>query len=181
MIRSAGGLSPILAPDLKSGERRRLLRLVALAPAMLLLAAFNPRALDTWRRHSLFILFWDSEPSKAEIASTVSRLLAEKLPDSRAAPLAVPSLRQIGEFLVSQQYDVALLPVAQAGALASSNPAASLVQLARIGDHVLISRADLSADHARMIAVTLSDIASKGDPGTADPSPALPWHAALGR
>ncbi len=148
---------------------------------MLLLAAFNPRALDTWRRHSLFILFWDGEPARGEIAATVSRLLAEKLPDSRAAALAVPSLREIGEFLVSHQYDLALLPVAQAGALASSNPTASLVQLVRIGDHLLISRADLLPDHVRMIAATLSDLASKAGSGTADPSPALPWHAALGR
>jgi hypothetical protein len=65
-------------------DRRRLCRLVALAAALPSLAAFSPRGLDDWRRHSLFILFRDDDPSDREIATRVSRLLVEKLP--QAAP-----------------------------------------------------------------------------------------------
>jgi hypothetical protein len=104
----------------------------------------------------------------------------EKLPQSRAEPLAVTDLRQIGEFLLSRQFDVALLRttdgVVLAAAPQSDQMTGPLVVLARVRDHLLISRADLPAEHAAMIAAALSDLAPKNFP-----APPLPWHPAVDR
>jgi hypothetical protein len=166
------------------GGRRRTLRLVALAGALPLLAAFSPGGLDAWRRHSLFILFRDAGPVDRDLAALVSRRLRAKLPASRAEPLAVPELRQIGEFLLSRQYDFALLRISDVAALTGAGPQLSdpatgpLVLLTGFDDHLLISRADLPADHASMIVAALADLAAKNFAGTALP---LAWHPAVGR
>lgn len=165
-------------------DRRRVWRLLAPAGAMLCLGAFSPRGLDTWRQHSLFVLFRDGGHADREAAALVTARLAEKLPDSRAQPLPVSELRQIGEFLLSRQYDVALLGTADAEAIdrwtATSAGAQSkpLVLLARIRAHLLICRVDLPASHAAMIAEALADLSPK-DPAT--PAPPLAWHSAARR
>jgi hypothetical protein len=149
---------------------------------MLCLGAFSPRGLDTWRQHSLFILFRDGAHADWETAALVTTQLAEKLPDSRAQPLPVSELRQIGELLLSRQYDVALLGTADAEAIdrwaAASTGAQSepLVLLARIRTHLLICRVDLPAGHAGMIAAALADLWPKD---TAAPAPPLAWHSAV--
>ena len=107
--------------------------------------------LDTWRQHSLFVLFRDGDYADREAAALVTTRLAEKLPDSRAQPLPVSELRQIGELLLSEQYDVALLGTADAEAIdrwaAASAGAQSepLVLLARVRAHLLICRVDFPA------------------------------------
>jgi hypothetical protein len=165
-------------------DRRRVWRLLAPAAAMLCLGAFSPRNLDTWRQHSLFLLFRDGDHADREAAALVTARLAEKLPDSRAQPLPVPELHQIGELLLSRQFDVALLVTADAEAIdrwaATSAGAQSepLVLLARIGAHLLICRADLAAGHAVMIAAALADLSPKD--ATA-PVPPLAWHSAVRR
>jgi hypothetical protein len=149
-----------------------------------LLAAFSPSGLDAWRRHSLFILFRDAGPVDGDLVALVSRRLRAKLPASRAEPLAVPDLRQIGEFLLSRQYDFALLRISDVAALTGAGPQSSdpatgpLVLLTNFHDHLLICRADLPADHASMIAAALADLAAKNFAGTALP---LAWHPAVGR
>jgi hypothetical protein len=149
---------------------------------MLSLAAFSPRGLDTWRQHSLFILFRDDDPSDREIAALVSRVLVERLPQSRAQPLAVSDLLQIGEFLLSRQFDIALVRTPDVAVLAGGGAARgdrgteTLVLLARFRDHLLICRADLPADHASMIAAALSDLTPKNFAGIVPP---LAWHPAV--
>jgi hypothetical protein len=165
-------------------DRRRVWRLLAPAAALLCLGAFSPRGLDTWRQHSLFVLFRDSDHADREAAALVTTRLVEKLPDSRAQPLPVGELPQIGELLLSRQYDVALLRTADAEAIgrwaATSMGAQSepLVLLARIRDHLLICRADLPASHAAMIAAALADLSPKD---TATQAPPLAWHSAVRR
>jgi hypothetical protein len=163
-------------------DRRQVCRLLAPAAAMLCLAAFSPRGLDTWRQHSLFVLFRDGDQTSREAAALVITRLAKKLPDSRAQPLPVSEVRQIGELLLSRQYDVALLTTADAGAIGRQAAAFAgtqsepLVLLARTGAHLLICRSDLPADHAAMIAAALADLASND--AAALP---LPWHSAVRR
>lgn len=165
-------------------DRRRLFRLAAVAGAFHALAAFSPRGLDRWRQHSLFILFLDDEPSDRDLVALVSRQLAAKLPASRAQPLAVPDLPRIGEFLLSRQYDLALLRTPDVAVLAAGIPPqpghsnGPLALLARFRDHLLICRADLPADHASMIAAALADLTPASFAGTAPP---LAWHPALGK
>jgi hypothetical protein len=167
-----------------SWDRRRVCRLLAPAAAMLCLGAFSPRSLDTWRRHSLFVLFRDGGHADREAAALVTSRLMEKLPDSRAQPLPVSELRQIGELLLSRQYDVALLATADTEAInrwaAASAGAQSepLVLLARIRAHLLICRVDLPANHAAMIASALADLSPKD---AAAPAPPLAWHSAVRR
>jgi hypothetical protein len=164
-------------------ERRRTLRLIALAAASPVLAAFSPRGLDTWRQHSLFILFRDRDLSDRELVALVSERLLAKLPASRAEPLAVADLRQIGEFLLSRQYDFALLRTADVLALTAPIPptpdrvTGPLVLLASFRDHLLICRADLHADHAEMITAALADVTARNFAGAALP---LAWHPAVG-
>jgi hypothetical protein len=163
--------------------RRRLLRFIVLAGVSPALAAFSPRGLDIWRQHSLFILFQDRDSSDRELVALVSDRLLAKLPASRAEPLAVPDLRQIGEFLLSRQYDFALLRTSDVVALtASVSPTSDpltrpLVLLASFRDHLLICRADLPADHAEMIAAALADVTAQNSAGAALP---LAWHPAIG-
>ena len=163
--------------------RRGLLRLIALISALPALAAFSPRGLDTWRQHRLFILFRDHDLSDRELVALVSERLLAKLPASRAEPLAVPDLRQIGEFLLSRQYDFALLRTTDVVALTSSvslTPdllTGPLVLLASFRDHLLICRADMPADHAEMIAAALADVTARKSAGAALP---LAWHRAVG-
>ncbi len=161
-----------------------MFRLVAVAGAFHALAAFSPRGLDRWRQHSLFILFLDGDPSDRDLVALVSRQLAAKLPASRAQPLAVPDLPRIGEFLLSRQYDVALLRAADVDVLTAGVPAqpddsnGPLALLARIRGYLLICRADLPADHASMIAVALADLTPANFAATPPP---LTWHPALGK
>lgn len=149
---------------------------------MLCLGAFSPRALDTWRQHSLFVLFHDGDDADREAAALVTTRLAEKLPDSRAQPLPVAELRQIGELLLSRQYDVALLGTGDAEAIdrwapaAAGAQAASLVLLARIRAHLLICRVDLPAGHAATIAEALADLSPEDAA-----APSLAWHSAVRR
>jgi hypothetical protein len=165
-------------------DRRRVWRLLAPAAALLCLGAFSPRGLDTWRQHSLFVLFRDSDHADREAVALVTTRLVEQLPDSRAQPLPVGELRQIGELLLSRQYDVALLRTADAEAIdrwaAASMAAQSepLVLLARIRDHLLICRADLPASHAAMIATALDDLSPED---AATQAPPLAWHSAVRR
>jgi hypothetical protein len=113
----------------------------------------------------------------------VSGRLLAKLPASRAEPLAVPDLRQIGEFLLSRQYDFALLRTSDVVALtATVSPAPdtlaeALVLLASFRDHLLICRADLPSDHAEVIAAALADVTAQNSAGAALP---LAWHRAIG-
>ena len=165
-------------------DRRRVWRLLVPIVAMPCFAAFSPGSLDRWRQHSLFVLFRDGGLADREAAALVTTRLAGKLPDSRAQPLPVTELRQIGELLLSRQYDVALLGTADAEAIdkwASSSAGAQsepLVLLARIHAHLLICRVDFPADHAAMIAAALADL-SPND-ATA-PAPPLAWHSAVHR
>jgi hypothetical protein len=165
-------------------DRRRVWRLLTPAAAMLCLGAFSPRGLDTWRQHSLFVLFRDGDHADREAATLVTTRLAEKLPDSRAQPLPVSDLRQIGELLLSRQYDVALLGAADAevidrwAATSTGTQSEPLALLARIRAHLLICRVDLPAGHATMIAGALADL-SPEDAGT--PAPRLAWHSAVRR
>jgi hypothetical protein len=165
-------------------DRRRVCRLLAPAAAMLCLGAFSPRGLDTWRQHSLFVLFRDGGHADRDAAARVTTRLAEKLPDSRAQPLPVSDLRQIGELLLSRQYDVALLGTADAetiGRWAAASAGAQsepLVLLARTGAHLLICRVDLAADHAAMIAAALADLSPKDAAALAPP---FAWHSAVRR
>jgi hypothetical protein len=165
-----------------SWDRRRVCRLLAPAAAMLCLPAFSPRGLDTWRQHSLFVLFRNGDDADRQAAAWVTTRLAEKLPESRAQPLPVSDLRQIGELLLSRQYDVALLGTADAEAIgrwaaAAGAPPEPLVLLARTGVHLLICRADLPAGPVAMIAAALADLSPK------DAAPASPfaWHSAVRR
>jgi hypothetical protein len=156
-----------------------MLRLIALAGALPALAGFSPRGLDSWRQHSLFILFRSEDPSDSDFVALVSGHLATKLPASRAQPLPVPDLRQIGDLLGSRQYDVALVRITDVAALArGSAPTdpAPLVLLARLRDHLLISRADLPHGHASIIAAALADFPGRTPAGTLPP---LPWHPAI--
>jgi hypothetical protein len=168
-----------MAPD-----RRRVFLLLGLGAAVPWLAAFSPRGLDAWRQHSLFVLFHEGERSDRETASLVTSHLVERLPESRAQPLPVADLRQLGELLLSRQYDVALLSEPDLKALiahssvsggATSGP---LVLIAKVRDHLLVCRSDFAAEHAVMIASALSDLASKDTVATAPP---LAWHPAVGR
>jgi hypothetical protein len=165
-----------------SWNRRRVWRLLVPAAAMLCLSGFSPRGLDTWRQHSLFVLFRHGNDADQEAAALVTTRLAEKLPDSRAQPLPVPELRQIGELLLSRQYDVALLGSVDAEMIDRwATPGAQferVVLLARIRGHLLICRADLPADHAAMIAAALADLSPED---AAAPVPPLAWHPAVGR
>jgi hypothetical protein len=91
-------------------------------------------------------------------------------------------LRQIGELLLSRQYDVALLGTADAEAIgrwaaAADAPSEPLVLLARAGAHLLICRADLAAGPAAMIAAALADLSPKD----AAPAPPFAWHSAVRR
>jgi hypothetical protein len=159
------------------------LHLIVLAGVSPALAAFSPRGLDIWRQHSLFILFQDRDSSDRELVALVSERLLAKLPASRAEALAVPDLRQIGEFLLSRQYDFALLRTSDVVALTASvsltpDPLTRpLVLLASFRDHLLICRADLPADHAEMIAAALADVTAQNSAGAALP---LAWHPAIG-
>jgi hypothetical protein len=163
--------------------RRRILRLIALAGALPLLAAFSPRGLDIWRQHSLFILFQDRDLSDRELLALVSERLLAKLPASRAEPLAVSDLRQIGELLLSRQYDFALLRISDVVALTAVIPqtpdpaTGPIVLLASFRDHLLICRSDLPADHAEMIAAALADVTAQSSAGASLP---LTWHPAVG-
>jgi hypothetical protein len=165
-------------------DRRQVWRLLAPAAAMLCLGAFSPRGLDTWRQHSLFVLFRDGDHADREAATLVTTRLAEKLPDSRAQPLPVSELRLIGELLLSQQYDVALLGTADAEAIdrwaAASAGAQSepLVLLARVRAHLLICRVDFPAGQAAMVAAALADLSPQD---AAAPAPPLAWHSAVRR
>jgi hypothetical protein len=149
---------------------------------MLCLGAFSPRGLDTWRQHSLFVLFRDGDDADRQAAAWVTTRLAEKLPDSRAQLLPVSELRQIGELLLSRQYDVTLLTTADAEAIArwaaaAGAPSEPLALLAQNGAHLLICRADLPAGHAAMIATALADLS----PTHAAPAPPFAWHSAVRR
>ena len=155
-------------------DRRSALVALALLPLSPDLLAFNLKPLDDYRRHHLFILALAEDAAGRALAERIAEVLSERLPDSRAETVPVAELARLAAFLVSRQFDVALMRSTAAEALAAGRPPFAghdkvpLRVLYAAGDHVLVCRTDFLETDAWRIAQAL------GAPGTADT--AIPFH-----
>jgi len=134
------------------------LALISLTPAAL---AFNVKPLDAYRRHHLFILAPADDAAARALAERIAEALSAKLPDSRAQSVPVADTAQLATFLVSRQFDVAVMAAAAAEALAAGRPPFAthgplpLKVLHSAGAHVLVTRTDFLETDARRIAHVL--------------------------
>ena len=142
-------------------RRRRILAALALLPLSGALA-FNVKPLDDYRRHHLFILAPAEDPAGQALAKRIAQVLAERLPESRAQTLPVAETARLAEFLVSRQFDVAVMRTAAAEAAG-----ADLRALYAADDHLLVCRSDFLDKDAARIAEALG-------PGTR--ATTIPFH-----
>jgi hypothetical protein len=132
---------------------------LAFAPAAL---AFNVKPLDAYRRHHLFILAPADDAAARALAERIAGVLSAKLPDSRAESVPVADSAQLATFLVSRQFDVAVMAAAAAEALAAGRPPFAsqgplpLKVLHTAGGHVLVTRSDFLETDAQRIAHALA-------------------------
>jgi hypothetical protein len=158
-------------------DRRSALAALALLPLSPALLAFNPKPLDDYRRHHLFILAPAEDAAARALAERIAGVLGEQLPDSRAEPVVVAGLARLGAFLASRQFDVAVMATSAAEALAAGRPpfveqgTVPLRVLHAAGSHLLVCRTDFVDANARRIALAL------GGPGTA--VSAIPLHSGV--
>lgn len=138
-------------------DRRSALAAFALLPLTPAALAFNVKPLDDYRRHHLFILAPADDAAGLALARRIAEVLSARLPESRAETVPVVELARLAEFLVSRQFDVAVMRTATADALAAGRaPFAThgplpLKVLHAADGLVLVSRTDfLEADALRI-------------------------------
>ena len=155
-------------------DRRSALAALALLSLSPPLSALNLKPLDDYRRHHLFILALAEDAAGQALAERIVAVLSQRLPDSRAETVPVTELTRLAAFLVSRQFDVAVMPTAAAEALSAGRPPFAahgpvpLRALYAVGGHVLVCRSDFLDKDAWRIAQALRA------PGTA--STAIPFH-----
>lgn len=143
--------------------RRSTIRFGIAGAAALLLPAHTPY--EQWvvyRRRVLLIGSSRDDPEGYALARQVAATLAEGLPESRARASRAPTAGRLANLIATDQLGYAVLPWSQGTALARGRPpfadlgGVALAGLFGLKGHVLVSRPDVPASHAYLIARTLN-------------------------
>lgn len=147
-----------------SPGRRRVLQGTAAASAWLLLGGHAPYGQwGVYRERFLLILTTRADPASFELGKRLAEVLARELPESRARVSRAPHKARVASLISTKQLDVALMRPDDAMALRTGaapyedyGPVA-LRTMARVGDFLLVCRADFAARHAWLIAKALRE------------------------
>jgi TRAP-type uncharacterized transport system substrate-binding protein len=150
-------------------KRRQLLQrgiqLGAIAPFLGLAPLLGHAPYPQWsvyRQRHLIILTSKADTGSFPLGKAIAETLATYLPDSEARVSRAPDWQRVASLLTTEQIELAVMPRWAAVALAEGRSpfqrfeGANLRSLIDLGDHVLVCRANFSADHARLVADTLN-------------------------
>lgn len=169
-------------------------RAFLLAAAGVIVAGHTPFLQWTvYRKRHLLILGSKADPAGYRLVVAVAETLARDLPDSKARPSRASNERRLASLLATGQMDVAVLTPATAqaiaggaGAFADAGPV-DLRLLLRLGDHLLVARADFPEQHAFLVVEALDHARLEGAgaqvalPGAAPPLPVHPGALLYGK
>lgn len=136
--------------------------------AWTVLSAHTPyRQWTVYRKRYLLILTSKTDAPTFPLGKRVAKVLAARLPSSKARVARAPHTARIASLISSKQMDVAILSRADAeNLMAGRSPFAdygpvALRIIAVLGDYLLICRDDFPVRHAYLVTSTL--VANKGE------------------
>ena len=120
------------------------------------------RQWTVYRQKHLFVVTSRTDGSSYELGKRVAEILATHLPASKARVTRAPNMERIGSLISTKQLDVALLSRDNAAAMLHGLPPfveygpVPLRTIIDLGDYLLVCRDDFPAQHAYLVARTLS-------------------------